>query len=211
MSGQFIFDQYGEIQKLVELFNEMPLPIAPGYAKYPGHTPIWNAAMDLGGQNLGWDVQPYVDSNPGRDSRKRRIADWKGDFTKTMDDGLRVFVEIELGNAASAFRNLAKFDLAMKLDNYDFFLLGVPGEQAKKDVQYATSFDEIYERKELYRYFIHTPCVIFEIEPETRLNLLEETNCSIEEVKGRMGPDQSKEFIRKYGIYSQWDSQSRIC
>ena len=200
MSGQFIFEKYEEIQELVGLFNEIPLPVAPGYAKYPGHTPIWNAAMDLGGQHLGWDVQPYVDS------RQHRIADWKGDFAKTMDDGLRVFVEIELGNAASAFRNLAKFDLAMKLDNFDFFLLGVPGQQAKRDIQYATSFKEISERRELYRYFIHAPCVIFEIEPEGRLNLLEETNCSIDDVKGRMGPDQSKSFIQKYGIYSQWDS-----
>lgn len=204
LSGEFLAKTQPGVVEFIQALNSIPLPIAPGYAKYPGHTPIWNAAMDMVGKSLGWKTQQYVDKS------EKRIADWKGDFEKQMDGGLRVFVEIELGNAASAFRNLAKFDLGMQLNNFDFFLLGVPGPKAKQDIQYATSFDEIEAREELYRKFVHAPCIVFELEPENRLDLIQQTGCDVSELQGRMGPTQATDFIRKYGLYPQWNGQKNL-
>ena len=194
VSGEFILEKYSQIKDLIHSLNRVCLPIVPGYAKYDGHTPIWNSAMDMAGNSNGWKSQPYIDpSTP-------RIASWKGDFSKIMPDGFRVLVEIELGNAASAFRDLTKFELARKVESFDFFLLGVPGPRAKKLIQYATSFDEILKKRELYRLFINVPCVIFEIEPENSLDVAKETNNTSDFFVGRWGPNMAKNFLVDYDL-----------
>jgi len=194
LAGEYISEKYPEIKNLINTLNRVCLPIAPGYAKFAGHTPIWNAAMDLAGRSIDWESQPHIDPNTPR------LAEWKGDLSKTMPDGLRVLVEIELGNSASAFRDLAKFELGRKMESFDFFLLGVPGPSAKKLIQYATSFDEIIKKKELYRLFISTPCIIFEIEPECKLDVTKQTNNPPEFFKGRWGPVESEKFLKNYDL-----------
>ena len=166
LGGQYTASHYPEIERLINTINNVSLPVAPGYAKFPGHTPVWNVAMDMAALTEGWGSQPYIDP------REKRVANWKGDFEMTMNDGLRVLVEIELGNAASAFRDLAKFELGRKVDSFDFFMLGVPGPKAKEDIAYATSLDEIISREELYKLF-KTPRIIFEMELRWRLDLEE--------------------------------------
>ena len=197
LGGGFLASNYPEIENLIAGLNRVSLPVVPGYAKFQGHTPVWNAAMEYASEELDWETQPFIDPN------EPRIAAWKGDMAKIMPDGMRVLIEIELGNAASAFRDLAKFELGRKLDSFDFFLLGVPGPQANKEIQYATSFDEILKKKELYKLFINTPCVIFEIEPPGRIDLSKASGLPKEHFKGRWGPDMSKRFISDYNLKSQ--------
>ena len=48
LSGEFLAKTQPGVVDFIQALNSIPLPIAPGYAKYPGHTPIWNAAMDMG-------------------------------------------------------------------------------------------------------------------------------------------------------------------
>ncbi len=194
LGGQYTASHYPEIDGLIAAINNVSLPVAPGYAKFPGHTPVWNVAMDMAASVKGWGSQPYIDP------REKRVANWKGDFKMTMPDGLRVLVEIELGNAASAFRDLAKFELGRKVDSFDFFMLGVPGPKAKEDIAYATSMDEIISREELYKLFVNTPCIIFEMEPKWRLDLVKETGQAPEYFKGRWGANQSKSLIEDFNL-----------
>ena len=121
--------KYPELIDIIERINNIPYPSVPGYSKYDCHTPILNGAIEILGKNHGWKTQPYVDNL----SEKREV-DWKGDLSKIMPDGLRVFVEIELGHSKSNFANLSKFELASMINTYDFFLLGVPGKKLNQGI-----------------------------------------------------------------------------
>ena len=168
--GQYFVGKYPELIDLIERINAIPYPSVPGYAKYDCHTPILNGAIEILGENHGWDTQPFVDN-----LSKKREVDWKGDLSKVMPDGLRVFVEIELGHSKSNFANLSKFELGSMIDTYDFFLLGVPGTELNRGIYYPSDFNHFVERKEFYKQFIHAPCVIFEIEPSVKIDLPKET------------------------------------
>ena len=108
--------KYPELIDLIERINAIPYPSVPGYAKYDCHTPILNGAIEILGENHGWDTQPFVDN-----LSKKREVDWKGDLSKVMRMVSRVFVEIELGHSKSNFANLSKFELGSMIDTYDFF------------------------------------------------------------------------------------------
>ena len=185
---------YPKIKQFIHSLNEIPIPVTPGVKKYPGHTVFWNAAMKSVAQTHGWSVQPRVLPGPNQP------IGWTGDFSLTMQDGLRVFVEIELGNAASAFRNFSKFDIATQLDTYDLFLLGVPGPKGKLLTGYASDFDYIEKRQDFYRKFVHAPCCVFEIEPKSECDILAISGVSPNEIIDRPSEDWALEFIKNHKL-----------
>ena len=60
--GQYFVGKYPELIDLIERINAIPYPSVPGYAKYDCHTPILNGAIEILGENHGWDTQPFVDN-----------------------------------------------------------------------------------------------------------------------------------------------------
>jgi len=190
--GQYYVKKYPELIELIERINMIPYPSVPGYAKYDCHTPILNGAIEILGEDLGWHTQPFVDNI----SEKREV-DWKGDLSKVMSDGLRVFVEIELGHSKSNFANLSKFELAAMMGTYDFFLLGVPGHELNKGIYYPSEFNHFEQRKEFYKQFIHAPCVIFEMEPSEKIDIPRETNLEVNSTNfpTKQGAKWGRKFI----------------
>jgi len=188
--------KYPELMSLIEGINRIPYPSVPGYAKYDCHTPILNGAIEIVAENMGWETKPFVDT------AEKREVDWRGDLSNVMPDGLRVFVEIELGHSKSNFANLSKFELASMLDTYDFFLLGVPGPKLNLGIYYPDDYDHFEERKVFYSKFIHAPCVIFEIEPTEKANIpaLSGLDVNQENFPTRQGDKWGKEFIKNHGL-----------
>ena len=192
--GEKFAEKYPEIRDLIDGINSIPLPLVPGYAKYDGHTVFWNEAIDIKANALGWNLQPKVDTSPSPEAK------WKGDHSMVMPDGLRVFCEIEFGNSASLFRDFAKFDLASKLETYDFFLLGVPGPRADAEIGYATSFDHIKKNREFMKFFVNSPCCIFEIEPAIHVDLLTGSTMTRNDINDRMSQQQAHDLIDNHNL-----------
>jgi len=192
--GDKFAKKYPEVQNLIAAINSIPLPLVPGYAKYSGHTVFWNEAIDIKADALGWHLQPKVDISP------KPKAKWTGDHYMQMPDGLRVFCEIEYGNSASLFRDFAKFDLASKLETYDFFLLGVPGPNAKREIGYATSFDHIFNNREYMKHFVNSPCCVFEIEPASHVDLIKGSTMTLNDINDRMSQEQAHDLIDNHNL-----------
>lgn len=195
--GEYFVKKYPDLVSLIERINGIPYPSVSGYAKYDCHTPILNGAIEILGENLGWDTQPFVDN-----LSENREVDWKGDLSKTMPDGLRVFVEIELGHSKSNFANLSKFELAAMMGTYDFFLLGVPGSELNRGIYYPSDFNHFEKRKEFYKQFIHAPCVIFEIEPSRKIDIPVETGLEVNSTNfpTKQGAKWGRKFIKEHNI-----------
>lgn len=195
--GHHFVKKYPELISLIDRINGIPYPSVPGYAKYDCHTPILNGAIEMLGENQGWTTQPFVDNKS-----ENREVDWKGDISKVMTDGLRVFVEIELGHSKSNFANLSKFELSSMIGTYDFFLLGVPGQELNKGIYYPSDFNHFQEREEFYKQFIHAPCVIFEIEPLEKINIPEVTGLEVNSTNfpAKQGAKWGKKFIVEHNL-----------
>jgi hypothetical protein len=196
LGGEFFVEKYPELVSLINQINNIPWPKVTGYAKWPCHTPILNGAIELVGIRNDWKPQPLVDI-----SEKPEIG-WKGDLSKEMSDGLRVFIEIELGHSKSNFQNLSKFELASMMGNYDFFLLGVPGPKLNEGIYYASDYQHFVEKKEFFKQFIHAPCVIFEIEPSESIDIPEATGLEVnkDNFPSNRQTKWGKEFIRRFNL-----------
>jgi hypothetical protein len=198
--GEQVYSCYNEIQTYLKSIEQLKLPVAEGYSKYPGHNPIFNAMMDTVGNNLGWESQPYVMIE------KPRIVKMKGDLAKTMEDGTRIFIEIEIGNEASVFRDIVKFDVANKLETFDFFVFILPGKKTADRLGYPMSYDAFIEKRDFFKQFISFPMIVVEIEPENEFDL---TTVSEEgELTSGWGMNQSKSFIQKYNLYADLGIQN---
>ena len=197
--GEFFVEKYPELISLINKINKIPYPCVPGYAKYDCHTPILNGAIEIIGINNGWETQPFVDNSENRE------VSWKGDLAKTMPDGLRVFIEIELGHSKSNFANLSKFELSAMLGSYDFFLLGVPGAELNKGIYYPSDYNHFDSKKNFYKQFIHAPCVIFEIEPSEKIDIPTVTGLQVNETNfpTRQGARWGQDFINSHKLHEK--------
>ena len=192
--GNQVASCYPEIHSFINSLRMLKLPVSEGYGKYPAHNPIFNAMMDMVGEKLGWESQPEVITE------KPRVVSMKGDLAKTMSDNTRVFVEIEIGNEASVFRDIVKFDVASKMETYDFFIFVLPGPVAASKLGYAMDFDSFVRKRDFFKRFISVPLITVEIEPESDFNLNQVTGDPVG--KGaRWGMKQSRNFIEENHLH----------
>ena len=147
--------------------------------------------MDMVGENHGWQSQPEVITE------KPRVVSMKGDLAKDMTDGTRVFVEIEIGNEASVFRDIVKFDVASKMETYDFFIFVLPGQVAASKLGYAMSFDSFKKKRDFFKRFISVPLIVVEIEPSYDLDLNQFNDNEPVGKNARWGMKQSRRFIEE--------------
>jgi len=193
--GKQVCSNYPEIQKFIDSLEELKLPMSEGYAKFPAHNPIFNAMMDMVGNCLGWKSQPFV--IPG----KGRVLEMTGDLSKTMEDGLRAFVEIEIGNEARVFADLVKFDVASKLETYDFFIFILPGKISASKLGYAMDFDSFLRKRDFFKKFITVPLIVVEIEPDSEFDLNQVID-DPSDIAGRWGMKMSRRFIIEKNLQS---------
>ena len=66
-------------------------------------------------------------------TEKPRIVKMKGDLAKTMEDGTRIFIEIEIGNEASVFRDIVKLMLRINLKHLIFLFSFYQGRRQQID------------------------------------------------------------------------------
>mgnify|MGYP000867839761 CR=1 FL=1 len=187
--GKQVSTNYSDVEELIDGLKQLKLPTAKGYAEYPAHNPIFNAMMDMVGKRLGWQSFPLV--IPKEDDFGIQM---KGDLGKTMEDGCRVFVEIEIGNSARVFADIVKFDVASQLETHDFFIFILPGKNAADKLGYCTSFQKFLQKRDFFKQFIRVPLIVVEIEPREEFDL----NSVIDnpsDVSGRWGSKMSTEFI----------------
>ncbi len=187
--GSQVASCYPEIEAFLNALCKLKLPVSEGYGKYPAHNPIFNAMMDMAGEELGWESQPHVIT------KKPRVVTMKGDLAKTMLDGTRVFVEIEIGNEASVFRDIVKFDVASKMETHDFFIFVLPGPEAASKLGYAMSFDSFVKKREFFSRFISVPLIVVEIEPDSDVDLNSYNDGEPVGKNARWGMQQSRDFI----------------
>jgi hypothetical protein len=71
------------------------------YRLFPVSQSEWNKHLRLNLKKLDWNPEPIAEGNH---EGKKRVSGLKGDFVKNG-----IFVEVEFGNIASAYRDLFKF------------------------------------------------------------------------------------------------------
>ncbi len=189
--GEQVASCYPEIEQFLSALERLRLPMSEGYGNYPAHNPIFNAMMDMVGENHGWQSQPEVITE------KPRVVSMKGDLAKDMTDGTRAFVEIEIGNEASVFRDIVKFDVASKMETYDFFIFVLPGQVAASKLGYAMSFDSFKKKRDFFKRFISVPLIVVEIEPSYDLDLNQFNDNEPVGKNARWGMKQSRRFIEE--------------
>jgi hypothetical protein len=172
--GDKILYDSPEIEELKTGIESLRLPVCAGYKRdgLDVKQGLLNRMIDHVLVTSDWFKQPYVDS------RVERESNLKGDFSKTTTDGIKIFVEVEFGNAASSFRDLYKFNLAYSLDTYDCGVFILPMKKLAKRIDTAQPFESAKLKISEGRQFINLPLILIGIDsdPETELNLLEVIN-----------------------------------
>ena len=162
--AEYIIEGSEEIQFIKEVVSSLRLPLCPGYAKpnYPVNQKILNAMFRHKLKPAGWKADGVLVApkefglNIGQ----------KGDFSKTLGNGLRVFVEVEFGNIASVFRNLFKFNLIRDIDTYDLAVLIIPCDNFASEVEGVYSFEAVKRILDHAKNSVMTPLLVLGIEPD---------------------------------------------
>ena len=185
--ADYIVHQTPEIDILKEEISRLRMPVAKGYVaeKYPINQKILNAMIRNRLQNNGWKVKgvKLAPKEHGLQIRQN------GDFSKTLENGLRIFGEVEFGNIASIFRDFFKISFVRDIDTYDLGILIVPSNNAAKEIEGCYSFQDVKRILEHTRGSIQTPLLVLGIHANREADI----DCY------KLEPDWDK---------SEWKSQS---
>jgi len=179
-SGMRILEGTKEFEELLHCIKSLKTPVMKDAWREPYDVSqtLLNSMLDYRMKKEDWTVQPQIDIENKTQSKM------KGDFSKISKDGLRIFVEVEFGNAASMFRDLYKFNLAYSLDSYDCGVFIVPGNELSRRID---DVKDIEKAKQLIidgRDFINIPLVLIGLDTDYEINLrkLADENLTKEEV-----------------------------
>jgi hypothetical protein len=152
-----------ELAEIENFVSQIRAPMCPGYVseKYPVNQKILNAMFrhKMHGE-WGWEKDPLVDPTLGKGV--------EGDFSKKLDSGLNVFVEVEFGNVASIFRDLFKFIYMKVIGTYDVGILIVPSgkDNFSKEIEGIYSFEGVKKVLDESKGSISVPVLLLGIEPD---------------------------------------------
>ena len=161
--AEYILDDCKEVNDLKEVISNLKIPLTVGYAAeaYPINQKILNAMIRKRLKHLGWEIKG-VRMAPKEHGLK---IGQKGDFRRVLDNGLRIFGEVEFGYIASIFRDFFKFSFVRDIDTYDLGILVVPSENFAKEVEGCYSFQSVKRILDHTKGSIQTPLAVFGIEP----------------------------------------------
>jgi len=196
--SEHLLNSTKELAEIEDVIDRIRAPMCPGYVskKYPINQKILNAMFrHKMHKELGWEKDPLVEPDLGKGI--------EGDFSKKLDNGLKVFVEVEFGNVASIFRDLFKFIYMKVIGTYDVGILIVPSEtdDFSREIEGIYSFQGVKEILENSKGSISVPVLLLGIEPDRELDIdcysLEPDwypNRELEAGERSMWKDQSKTF-----------------
>ena len=120
--------------EICDICEGCPLPYYPGKSKNQKRLDVVqqliNSYFQVQFMNHGWKPEPFASPQEFDDSLR-------SDFKKSFGDGdnkLVVQVEVEMGNAASCYRNYFKFQLSFSNDLCDVGLLILPTTTLSKRI-----------------------------------------------------------------------------
>ena len=171
--AQYILEDCQEVNDLKKVISDLKIPLTVGYAaeKYPINQKILNAMIRNRLTHLGWEIKG-VRLAPKEHGLK---IGQKGDFRRVLDNGLRIFGEVEFGNIASIFRDFFKFSFVRDIDTYDLGILIVPSDNFAKETEGCYSFQAVKRILDHTKGSIQTPLAVFGIEP----NRSEDIDCLV--------------------------------
>ena len=196
--AKFILQGSQEIEQFKQVIRDLRMPTTVGYAnpKYPINQKILNAMLRYKLGDLGWQNKGVLLA-PGRSDLK---IGQQGDFSRILENGLRIFVEVEFGNIASIFRDFFKFSFVRDIDTYDLGILVVPSESISKEIEGCYSFQAVKRILKHTRGSIQTPLLVLGIDP----NRDDDIDCKLlepewgrEKWRGQSEPFWD-EFVKKH-------------
>ena len=167
----FIVEGLPEIDGLRRALSFLRLPICEGYAggkkNFRVNQKILNAMIRNRLRKLGWEVGriPLAPKDRGL-----KIGN-KGDFKRELENGLRIFGEVEFGNSASVFRDFFKFGFVRDIDTFDIGILVVPSDNFSKEVENILSYQDVKRILEHVSGSIQTPILVLGIHPSRSLDI----------------------------------------
>jgi len=161
--AEFLLEGSKEVSELKKVISNLKLPVTEGYAakEYPINQKILNAMFRNRMIYHGWDIKS-VRMAPKELGLKIGL---KGDFRRVLENGLRIFGEVEFGHSGFLFRDLFKFSFIRAIDSYDIGMLIVPSESFSKEVEGVSSFQSVKRILENSPGSLQTPLAVFGIEP----------------------------------------------
>ena len=125
--------------EIIKVCKECPLPLYEGKSSKQKRLDvvqqIINTYFDLSLEEIGWKSQSPVTTDEDEDKmkadffKKYPAYDINESANAISGGQLKIMVEVEMGNAASYYRDLCKFLLSYTKNKADFFILVVPIRQ----------------------------------------------------------------------------------
>ena len=197
-NAAFYFNNDKDVAQLIEFCSKLRVPLTPGIVnkRYPINQKILNAMIRYQLTSNQWNI---------KDTRiipkKRNVnLDQKGDFTKTLVNGIRVFGEVEFGNIASAWRDLFKFNLVIAFDTYDACVFILPCDSIAPQIEGVYSFEKVKNIVTSASSSIHSPLLIIGLDPDRSMDvntLLLEPNYTDKQWKSQSEDDWDN-FVLKH-------------
>jgi len=166
--GDKILDDTAEYDEIIKGLESIPVPVCEGFKRKPYDVKqgLLNSMIDYVFEKRGWETQPFIDTRSNRESSQ------KGDFAKTTEDGIKIFVEVEFGNVASTFRDFYKFNLAYSLETYDCGIFILPDKSLARRIDTIQNFDGAKKLVKEARNFINLPLIIIGVGAGKEIDLL---------------------------------------
>ncbi|HIF91458.1 MAG TPA: hypothetical protein EYQ58_08050 [Candidatus Poseidoniales archaeon] len=165
----FYFKGESKVTNLIDFCSNLKMPMTTGAVnpKYPMNQKILNAMIRHGLVSIGWDIK---DTRIVPKKRGTNL-DQKGDFTTSLNNGIKVFGEVEFGNIASAWRDLFKFNLVIAFDTYDAGIFILPCDSIAPEIEGCYSFEKVKNIVTAASSSVNCPLLIIGIEPDRSLDI----------------------------------------
>lgn len=121
--------------ELISICKNTPLPVFKGKSKNQKSLDvvqqIINTYFFLVFKNKGWEPEPLATPEDKQDSLR---SDFRKTFHFENKDPLTVQIEVEMGNAASSYRNYFKFQLSFSYNLTNICILILPCDNLSKRI-----------------------------------------------------------------------------
>jgi hypothetical protein len=163
-NAKFFMKGEKKVDDLINFCKNLKMPMTTGAVspKYPINQKILNAMIRHGLTDIGWNIHDTRIVPKGRGTNLSQ----KGDFTSSLDNGVKVFGEVEFGNIASAWRDLFKFNLVIAFDTYDAGIFILPCDSIAPEIEGCYSFEKVKSIVTAASSSVNCPLLIIGIEPD---------------------------------------------
>ena len=167
--AEFYLKGEEKVTDLINFCDNLKMPMTTGAVnhKYPMNQKILNAMFRHGLELNGWDIKNTRIVPKERGTKLNQ----KGDFVTALNNGIKVFGEVEFGNIASAWRDLYKFNLVIAFDTYDAGIFILPCDSIKGEIEGCYSFESVKNIITAASSSINCPLLLIGIDPNRDLDV----------------------------------------